>query len=91
MALAGVAIMIVAARPGLAHGCRPPVASNRFSPRGAVPIYPTTLSLAAAGLGAATIHLLVMSGHVVPLVLVQLLPVLATHHITGRSRRAWLT
>ena len=32
---------------------------------------------------------LASSGHVVPLVAIQLLPVLASQQVTGRSRRAW--
>ena len=89
MALAGVTIMIVAARPALARVPGLQIALLLLG--GTVLIYPTTLSLAAAGLGGPIVQLVGMSGHVVPLVLVQLLPVLATQIVTGRSRRAWLT
>ena len=89
MGLAGAIILIVAARPG-----GPPRPAVRATPavRGVtVLIDPTSLSLSAAGLGGPAVGLLADAGHVIPLVAIQLLPVLASQLVTGRSRRRWLT
>lgn len=88
MALSGAAILIIAGWPGATRSgaIRRVVTLLGLT----VLIYPTLLSLAAAGLGGRAIQLLAGGGHVVPLVVVQLLPVLASQVATGRSRRRWL-
>jgi signal transduction histidine kinase len=89
MALAGAGILILAARPG---------GPRRLAVRATVALlgvtvllYPSTLGLAAAELGGSPVDLLARAGHVIPLVSIQLLPVLASQQVTGRSRRGWLT
>lgn len=88
MASAGAAILIAAARPGGPRraGVRTITALLGLT----VLIYPTTLSLSAAALGGPVLGVLADAGHVVPLVSIQLLPVLASGHVVGRSRRGWL-
>lgn len=49
--------------------------------------YPTLLGLADAGPALA---LAAMTGHVLPLTMVNLLPILAISAVTGRSRRRWM-
>ena len=88
MALAGAGILILAARPGgpRRRSVRAITALLGIS----VLIYPTSLGLAAAGIGGSPVDLLASAGHVIPLVTIQLLPVLASQQVTGRSRRVWL-
>lgn len=88
MALSGTAILILAGWPGATRSVaiRRVVMLLGLS----VLVYPTSLSLAAAGLGGRAIQLLAGGGHIVPLVVVQLLPVLASQVATVRSRRRWL-
>ena len=88
MGLAGAAILIVAARPGGPR--RPAVRATTALLGVTVLIYPTTLSLAAAGVGGSAVDLVANAGHVIPLVAIQVLPVLASQQVTGRSRRVWL-
>lgn len=88
MALAGASIMIMAGWPGATSSAA--VRRVIMVLGVAVLIYPTTLSLTAAGLGGGLVAYLAMGGHVLPLTLVQALPVLASQTATGRSRRAWL-
>ena len=89
MALAGVAILILATWPGGQR--RTAVRATTALLGVTVLIYPTTLSLSAAGAGGAPVDVVASAGHVVPLVAIQLLPVLASQQVTGRSRRGWLT
>lgn len=88
MACSGALIIILAALPWQVRttSTRVLVALLGFG----VLIYPTTLSLAAAGAGGPVIEILGSGGHVLPLVLVQLLPVLISQVVTGRSRHGWL-
>lgn len=54
--------------------------------------YPSLLGLAAAGVGgsaSAAIGVLGDAGHVLPLTLLQLTPVLVSGQVTGRRRRGW--
>ena len=90
MALTGALILIIPSWPG--GVVPPPVIRCAVTLLGlTVLIYPTTLSLAAAGLGGQAIQVLSGGGHVTPLLLVQVLPLLASQIATGRSRRGWLT
>ncbi len=89
MALAGVAIVIIAAWPGGPR--RTAVRATTALLGMTVLIYPTTLSLSAAGVGGPVVDLLASAGHIVPLVSIQLLPVLASRQVTGHSCRGWLT
>ena len=86
MALAGAAILILAAWPGGPR--RTAVRATTALLGMTVLIYPTSLGLSAAGVGGAPVDLLASAGHVVPLVAIQLLPVLASQQVTGRSRGA---
>lgn len=88
MALAGAAIMIIAGWP---DSTRSTVVRRVIALLGlTVLVYPTTLSLAVSGRGGPVVENLGWGGHVLPLVLVQVLPVLASQVATGRSRRRWL-
>lgn len=51
--------------------------------------YPCLLSLAAAGRGGTVLAGLAMSGHLLPLTMVNLLPILAVSAVTGRGRPVW--
>lgn len=88
MALAGASILIMAAWPGPIRSATVRRAVLLLGI--AVLIYPTALSLMAAGRGGDVVAVLAAGGHVLPLTLVQLLPVLASQEATGRSRRRWL-
>ncbi len=89
MALAGAGILIAAALPGGPR--RTAVRATTGLLGVTVLVYPTTLSLSAAEIGGPVISVLAAAGHVIPLVSIQLLPVLAGQQVTGRSRRGWLT
>lgn len=89
MALVGATIMIIAMRPGGSSTWA--LRIGQLALGVTVLVYPTFLSLAAAGLGGSVVQVWALGGHVPPLVLVQLLPVLTTQAVTGVSRRAWLT
>lgn len=88
MALVGATIMIIAMRPGGSSTWA--LRIGQLAVGVTVLVYPTFLSLAAAGLGGSVVQVWALGGHVPPLVLVQLLPVLTTQAVTGVSRRAWL-
>ena len=88
MAVGGVTIMIIAGIPG---ACRSSAVLRVIMVLGlAVLVYPTTLALAVAGWGGPVVQVIGWGGHVPPLVLVQVLPVLASQAATGRTRRGWL-
>ncbi|TKV57848.1 hypothetical protein FDO65_17115 [Nakamurella flava] len=53
--------------------------------------YPVLMSVAAAGLGGPGTELAAAAFHVVPLTLVQLIPVLAASRVSGRRHRRWET
>lgn len=88
MVASGVAVLLVAAWRPLRD---PPVPRTTAQLTGvlgaAVLLYPTSLSLWGAGLGgpgaAGVLEVLAMGGHVVPLVLFQLLPVVASGAVTN--------
>lgn len=52
--------------------------------------YPTLLALAAARVGGAPVSVLALIGHIPPLVLTQVVPVLASPGLAGRRRGGWL-
>ncbi|WP_193607206.1 sensor histidine kinase [Nocardioides lijunqiniae] len=85
MAAAGA--LILAVTPRTTHN----VASGAalFALGTSVMAYPTLLGLAAADVGGPPMVVLASAGHVVPLTMVQLAPVLVSGHVTGRSRRGW--
>lgn len=88
MAAAGVVILVLTSRTrhSVATG------SALFALGTSVLAYPTLLGLAAADVGGPPVAVLASAGHVVPLTMVQLVPVLVSGHVTGRSRRgaAWV-
>lgn len=87
IAAAGVLILGTAARVR-AGG---PAGAALFVLGASVLVYPTLLSLAAADVGGPVVGALGNAGHVLPLTMVQLVPVLVSAEVTGRSRRRWVT
>lgn len=86
MLVAGLVVLGVAARARPAGA----VAATLLVLGAGVVAYPTLLTLAAAEVGGPVVATLGAAGHVVPLTMVQLLPVLVSGLVTGRSRRAWV-
>lgn len=86
LAAVGAGLIVLAAR-------RPGGAVSRWAAvlGLSVLLYPSSLSLDAAGMGGPVVAAAATVGHVPPLVLTQVLPVLASERATGRSRRGWLT
>lgn len=86
--LAGLLVLVVAARvrPVGADG---PVGAALLVLGASVVAYPTLLTLAGAGVGDAVVATLGAAGHVLPLTMVQLLPVLVSGRVTGHPQRAW--
>ncbi|WP_165354240.1 ATP-binding protein [Nocardioides glacieisoli] len=87
MVVAGLLVLVAAARAGTSGG----VAAALLVLGGSVLAYPTLLTLAAADVGGPVVATLGAAGHVVPLTMVQLVPVLVSGRVTGRSRRGWAT
>lgn len=85
MAAAGALILAVTSRTG--HSVASGLAL--FVLGTGVLAYPTLLGLAAADVGGRPVAVLASAGHVLPLTMVQLAPVLVSGHVTGRSRRGW--
>ncbi|MDF1488314.1 sensor histidine kinase [Tessaracoccus caeni] len=52
--------------------------------------YPTLMAAAATERGSQIVAILAITGHVLPLTMVSLLPILASAAVTGRSRRLWV-
>lgn len=86
IAVAGVLVLAVAARAGV----RGPSGVALLVLGVSVLAYPTLLSLGAAGVGGPAVGTLGNAGHVLPLTMVQLVPVLVSAEVTGRSRRPWV-
>lgn len=87
MALAGVVLLVRVARAPTAEA---PVIAVGVLGAGVL-AYPTLLSLAAAEVGGPVVAVLGAAGHVLPLTLVQLAPVLVSGEIVGRRHRRWET
>ena len=92
MALAGVAIVVLVARAPE----RGPVTTTVGVLGASVLVYPTTLALSASELLSgsplgAVVDVLSDAGHVLPLTLVQLVPVMASSRVVGRGSRRWET
>lgn len=86
MAVTGAALLVlVALRPE--RGDVPVTVGVLGS---SVVVYPTLISVASAGLGGPVVATWSAAGHVLPLTLIQVLPVLASARGSGRSRRRWL-
>lgn len=87
MAVAGVIVLLLAGRleaPG--RPVRAAMLILGLTTLG----YPCLLALAAAGRGGPTVRFGAEIGHLVPLTMVNLLPILAVSAVTGRSRRGWV-
>ncbi|WP_181779077.1 sensor histidine kinase [Pseudonocardia pini] len=86
MLIAGVVILLVAAYvpKGRTRGTVPAVGVLGTT----VAVYPTLLTL-GGGLGGPVVELLAGGWHIVPLTLVQLVPVMASSRAVGRRRRRW--
>lgn len=85
VAAAGLLIMVVAARLGPAEA----PGWGVFVLGSSVLAYPTLLGLAAADVGGRAVTTVASAGHVLPLTMVQLVPVLVSSEVTARSRRGW--
>lgn len=92
MALAGIGLLILAATRRRDVGG--PVTTITGVLGICVLAYPSLLSLAAARIGGPALGPVIevagAAGHVLPLTLVQVIPMLASSRATGRSRRRWL-
>lgn len=84
MALAGATLLVLVAR---ARSQGAPVTATGLL-GASVLAYPSLLALAAADLGPVTTQL-GAAGHVLPLTLVQLVPVLTSGHVLGSRHRRW--
>ena len=98
MGAAGAAVLVAAGRAlsGRAPSGRRQSAARSVPALGvalgvAMLGYPALLSVAATDRGGAVVAVIAAGFHVVPLTLVQLLPVLAASQVSGRRHRHWET
>lgn len=86
MAVTGAALLaLVALRPE--RGAVPATVGVLGA---SVVAYPTLISTGSADLGGPVVATMSAAGHVLPLTLIQVLPVMASGRGSGRSRRGWL-
>lgn len=93
MGLAGAAVLVTS---GWALAGRRPSAAGSVPALGValgivMLAYPALMSVAATGRGGPVVEVAAAGFHLVPLTLVQLIPVLAASQVSGRRHRRWET